>query len=49
MVRIEDIYAARKRIAPLVQRTPLEFSRLLSSLIGAQVYLKLEMMRETRA
>ena len=49
MVTIEDIYQARKRIAPLVQRTPLEYSRLLSEATGAEVYLKLEMMRETRA
>lgn len=49
MVTIQEIYAARKRIAPLVQRTPLEYSRLLSDLTGAQVYLKLELMRETRA
>lgn len=49
MITIGDIYEARKRIAPLVQRTPLEYSRPLSALTGAQVYLKLEMMRETRA
>ncbi|MFZ5827623.1 MAG: threonine ammonia-lyase [Bacillota bacterium] len=49
MINIQEIYAARKRIAPLVERTPLEYSRLLSDMTGAQVYLKLEMMRETRA
>mgnify|MGYP001137407193 CR=1 FL=1 len=49
MVKIQDIYAARRRIAPLVQRTPLEYSRPLSEVTGADVYLKLEMMRETRA
>lgn len=27
MVTIQDIYAARKRIAPLVSRTPLEYNR----------------------
>lgn len=48
-MNIQEIYAARKRIAPLVERTPLEYSRLLSDLTGAHVYLKLEMMRETRA
>lgn len=46
---MQEIYAARKRIAGLVNRTPLEYSQPLSVLTGAEVYLKLEMMRETRA
>ncbi|MFZ5815683.1 MAG: threonine ammonia-lyase [Bacillota bacterium] len=49
MITIQEIYLARKRIAPLVGRTPLEYSRLLSDLTGAQVFLKPEMLRETRA
>lgn len=49
MIEANDIYAARQRIAPLVTRTPLEYSQPLSELTGAEVYLKLEMMRETRA
>lgn len=49
MITMQEILAARRRIGPLVQRTPLEYSRPLSALTGAQVYLKLEMMRETRA
>lgn len=49
MVTIADIYKARRRMAGLVQRTPLEHSPALSDLTGAEVYLKLEMMRETRA
>lgn len=48
MVTMQEIYAARQRISGLVQRTPLEYSQPLSDLTGAQVYLKLEMMRETR-
>lgn len=49
MIEVKDIYTARQRIAPLVCRTPLEYSQPLSELTGANVYLKLEMMRETRA
>lgn len=49
LVTLQEIYAARKRIAGLVSRTPLEYSQPLSALTGAEVYLKLEMMRETRA
>lgn len=49
LVTMQEIYAARKRIAGLVNRTPLEYSQPLSVLTGVEVYLKLEMMRETRA
>lgn len=49
MIAIQEIYAARQRIAPLVQRTPLEYSRPLTEQTGVETYLKLEMMRETRA
>lgn len=49
MIELSDIYAARERIRSLVQRTPLEYSRSLTKLTGAETYLKLEMMRETRA
>lgn len=49
MVTITDILAARRRIRGLVDPTPLEYSRPLSELTGVHVYLKLEMMRETRA
>lgn len=46
---VRDIYAARRRIAPIVRRTPLIASPLLSEHIGAPVYLKLENIQETGA
>jgi len=49
VVTITDILAARQRIRGLVEPTPLEYSRPLSELTGAHVYLKMELMRETRA
>ncbi len=42
MVSIDDILIARTRIAPYVKETPLYFSRYLSELVDAKVYLKLE-------
>ncbi|WP_298490242.1 threonine/serine dehydratase [uncultured Chloroflexus sp.] len=42
-----DILAARRRIAGIVQPTPLELSRPLSTLIGAEVWLKLELAQVT--
>jgi len=48
-VTARDIYVARRRIAPIVRRTPLIASPLLSEQIGAPVYLKLENIQETGA
>lgn len=42
-----DIIAARRRIAGIVQPTPLEYSRPLSALTGAEVFLKLECAQVT--
>ena len=46
-VTIRDIHTAREQIAPLVGRTPLVSSLLLSEHVGASVYLKLESVQET--
>lgn len=46
---LKDILKARKNISPWVRETPLEYHRGLSAQLGAEVYLKMEMMRETRA
>lgn len=48
-VGLIDILRARKQISPWVKATPLEYERSLSAQTGVSVYLKLEMMRETRA
>ena len=47
MITIDDILAARPRIAPYVRRTPLERSRTLSDELCAHVYLKCELFQRT--
>lgn len=42
-----DVYAARKRIAGVIRRTPLIRSERLSQIAGEQVHLKLESMQLT--
>jgi threonine dehydratase len=46
-VTLRQIYAARKRTAGIVRRTPLISSSALSNQIGVPVYLKLETLQET--
>ena len=46
---LQDIFAARKRIAPYIRKTPLVFSASLSSMTGSNVYLKLENEQVTRS
>ena len=41
-VYIEDVYAARQRIASTIRATPMERSESLSEQIGGEIYLKLE-------
>lgn len=44
---IDDIRAARERIAPYVRRTPLERSKSLSERLGTNVFLKYELFQKT--
>jgi len=46
-ITARDVYAARRRIAPLVVRTPLVPALVLSRLCGAQVYCKLETVQRS--
>ena len=46
-VNVQDIYLARRRIAPIARRTPLISSPWLTHYVGAPVYLKLESLQET--
>lgn len=46
---LTDVLDAARTIAPYVTQTPLEHSPALSREAGAEVYLKLELLRETRA
>lgn len=47
MITPSSLLAARQRIAGIVQPTPLELSRPLSALTGAEVWLKLECAQVT--
>jgi threonine dehydratase len=46
-VTLRDVYLARRRIAPIVKRTPLIESPALTEGAGTFVYLKLENLQET--
>lgn len=46
---IRDVWQARKRIAPIVKKTPLVYSHRLSEIAEASVYLKLENMQDIGA
>ena len=41
-IRIEDVFAARQRIASTIRTTPMERSDALSERTGGEIYLKLE-------
>lgn len=47
MVTINDVYAAQKRIAPLIHKTPIFQSTLLSKLCGNNIFLKGEHLQKT--
>ena len=47
MIDLEDIQAARGRVAGLIHRTPLVRSSTLSERAGTNVYLKLELFQKT--
>ncbi|MET3321518.1 UNVERIFIED_ORG: threonine dehydratase [Peribacillus simplex] len=48
-MKIRDVWEARKRIASIVNRTPLIQSTILSEKIGRLVFLKLENVHEVGA
>jgi len=48
-LRLVDVFAARRRIAPYLRRTPLAASSWLSDLAGADVALKLESTQVSNA
>ncbi|NIS62667.1 MAG: pyridoxal-phosphate dependent enzyme [Proteobacteria bacterium] len=47
MITLDDVKAARERIAPFVKRTPIERNQSISDLIGTNVYLKMELFQKT--
>lgn len=48
-VRLEDVLAARSRIAPFVHRTPVLTSRSLDALCGCRLFLKAEVFQRVGA
>ena len=46
-IMMRDIYMARRRIAPMIRRTPSISSSPLTEYVGVPVYLKLENLQET--
>lgn len=46
-ILLKDIYQARKRISPYIQKTPLLLSSSLSKIFQKSIFLKTEMLQET--
>ncbi|WP_284006850.1 threonine ammonia-lyase [Haloarcula pelagica] len=49
MLSLDDVLAARDRVAETSRHTPLDYSHTFSSMTGADVYLKLELFQRTGA
>ncbi|SEN48622.1 L-threonine ammonia-lyase [Halorientalis persicus] len=49
MLELDDVEAARERVAETARHTPLEYSHSFSSMTGAAVHLKLETFQRTGA
>src|SRR5689334_25171106 len=49
MIALKDVQQARERISKYVKRTPTIRSRTLSEMLGANIYLKLEIFQTTGA
>ena len=47
MISLEDVQAARDRVAETTRQTPLEYSHTFSAMTGAEVHLKLELFQRT--
>ena len=47
MISVSDVRAARERISTFVIETPLKKSRTLSTLLGTNLYLKMELFQKT--
>ena len=47
MLSVDDVQAARDRVAETTRQTPLEYSHTFSAMTGAEVHLKLELFQRT--
>ena len=46
---LEEIKKAYERIKPNIKRTPIDYSYNISSILGCNLYLKLEMLQRCKA
>jgi threonine dehydratase len=46
-LKIADVQEARRKLRPIVRRTPLDYSRTISELLRREVYLKYENLQRT--
>ncbi|WP_458207443.1 threonine ammonia-lyase [Haladaptatus sp. NG-SE-30] len=49
MIELEDVLAARERVAETARHTPLDYSHTFTRMTGAEVHLKLETFQRTGA
>ncbi|MFB6150180.1 MAG: threonine ammonia-lyase [Haloarculaceae archaeon] len=49
MIDLDDVLAARERVAETARHTPLDYSHTFSAMTGAEVHLKLETFQRTGA
>jgi threonine dehydratase len=49
MLSLDDVLAARDRVAKTTRHTPLEYSHTFSAMTGADIHLKLELFQRTGA
>ncbi|WP_336036087.1 threonine ammonia-lyase [Halobacterium yunchengense] len=47
MIDLDDVLAARERVADVARHTPLDYSNTFSTMTGAEVHLKLECFQRT--
>jgi len=47
MIELDDVLAARNRVAEVARHTPLDYSHTFSDMTGAEVHLKLECFQRT--
>ena len=49
MLQLDDVLAARDRVADVARHTPLDYSHTFSAMTGAEVHLKMEAFQRTGA
>jgi len=49
MIDLDDVLAAEERVSEMARHTPLRYSRMFSTMTGAEIHLKLETFQRTGA